>query len=197
MWTGPLIPKPAQSSSMSDAEHKCRKCGAVTVAQVSCRVCGVGFPESVPGSAARSQSLMKHLKAGVMSIAVVCLCFVGYVISELQPTVKHHVSDWDSFYAENLQPRIKIPPEAAIVDAWEVTSFPMGYTITVNFRLPPTKTPEGWVKSIAKASQTDFEIGPGFWRPRSTYKMERHDGSYISVEYLPDSELYEVHYDWD
>lgn len=122
-----------------------------------------------------------------LSIYIVLLIFT-YLITD---TEIDHLSNWREFYINKVSHYFYIPQEAKIVFAKEYYRFPMGYKIIVKFHLPPTKSPEEWIKVIAQKS--------GFISKHRIDKLlykEQKGDICREIRYLPKRDLYVVIYSW-
>ncbi len=103
-----------------------------------------------------------------------------------------HTSDWDHFNATTVREYgFALPEDVAVVEATEISQWPMGQQYTVRFRLPETRKPDEWVRSIA-------ERGPVPVRHHALlYEADPKRSDYRKVEYLPAAGLYEIQFGWD
>lgn len=125
------------------------------------------------------------LVAIVVKIAVA----VSDVFAPFRDVKTNHLSDWDDFYARKVSRYFKLPNEATIIRAEECECAIMGWELKVRFKLPLTKSPQAWVKSIAEES--------GISRHKKSDFLYDAGGDVYKVEYLPEEKAYIVVYSWD
>lgn len=102
-----------------------------------------------------------------------------------------HLSDWRKFYISEVSRYFYIPQEAKVIFAKEYYRFPMGYEIIVKFHLPPTKSPEEWIKVITQKSGYISK-----YRVNKLLYEEQKEDIYRGIQYLSKEGLYVAKYSW-
>jgi hypothetical protein len=113
--------------------------------------------------------------------------------------VEHHTEDAPAFCKQEVSPLLRLPEEVVILEV-KKTSVWMDNFYEVKFSLPPTRSPEQWLKHLwttnkfadgAQEHRYRFsayhasEVPPG-----RTGKLSNLHHGHRSLEYSPDKDLY-------
>ena len=136
-----------------------------------------------------SRRMLKIVCLAVMTVVITLFVWIGsQVVGIFREEEVNYTKSWDSFNKSKVSRYFCIPREAVIIEATE-TSQVMGYSVSVRFKLPATRSPKEWIEIIARRSGID------------AYKKNDYlyDGGrdVYTIEYLPAQELYEAVYQWD
>lgn len=98
--------------------------------------------------------------------------------------------DWQAFNRDEVLPYFKLPSEAAIVDAQEMSGLMEG-GFRVRFTLPNTQVPKVWLRQIALASSLELLHG------RVSEHLYEAPGDTYTLAYNPSNSTYTAEWQWD
>ncbi len=132
----------------------------------------------------------------IMGVVLTCIAGLAVYIAlsawAFRDHTISHIADWDHFYATTVREfGFTLPEDVAVVEAMEISQWPMGQQYTVRFRLPETRKPDEWVRFIAERGPTPLK------RHALLYEADPKRSDYRKVEYSPPTGHYEIQFGWD
>jgi len=140
-----------------------------------------GAVETLPRTRRRGLSIAATVGVGVALFASgILTAFLWLFIGTRDHTVDR-TADWSELYRGRVQASISLPPESQVSQALETNVAFFKQRIEFTFRLPNTRSPEAWVRSIAqKSAFSDRDRVSPFSYADGT----RSDPSSRGVEYI-------------
>ncbi|MEX2244769.1 MAG: hypothetical protein WD716_13105 [Fimbriimonadaceae bacterium] len=136
----------------------------------------------------------KVIALGVALTAVGGLVAVGCFVRSLDGIFENEVTDqmarWPDFYREEMEPVIKLPPEAKPQSATMTSGFGVGIN-DVTFTLPATKPPKEWLVQIANdAGVIQYRISDNLYDAGSLSEKSPKKMDHFEISYDPATKLY-------